>query len=209
MADDDYPTAESGADILNSEEFLAGCLADSRKATGQKLYVCLHNLFEAVLPRLVARLRAEYSDHGLLEDVIQETMLRVVRAVKRKKIRASTFAEFQYFCVRTARRLVVDHYRKPAVKNTLILSPEEISEFRDIGALRVGATPEEELDAEMAERILNKLSKECQRLFKLRYLHDLTYADIAKRDACSADAVRMRMNRCHANAEAIRKKGQW
>ena len=135
---------------------------------------------------LLRTLQRMVNNHSTAEDLLQETYLRVTRALSER-----TVEHLEPFVFQTARNLALDHLRARRIQARTVLDdvPMEVIE----GVASPLSTPEDAHQAaQLLERLsvsLSQLSARQQRIFILSRLHGCSYQEIAEELAVSLSTV--------------------
>ena len=118
-------------------------------------------------------LRARFSDVIDVDDVVQESLVRVVRAratVRRGGVKAFLFT--------TARNLALDHLRRrKIIAIDAIAEIEELSVYADTPTAAEAAARHQEL--ELLTLAIQSLPDRCRQVLTLRKIYGLSQKDIA------------------------------
>jgi RNA polymerase sigma factor (sigma-70 family) len=138
-----------------------------------------------LLARSIARLVKPYD----VEDIVQETYVRVFQAAKSRPIRSP-----QAFMLKTARNLALDrlsvadalnHLASPPQNNTQGSEESDGEEFFGLDQLRDDRTPDRILEGEQEFvafcRSIRGLPRQCRRAFLLRKVYGLSQREVAAR----------------------------
>ena len=126
---------------------------------------------------LLRTLERMVNNHSTAEDLLQETYLRVTRALNER-----TVDHLEPFVFQTARNLALDHLRARRIQSRTVIEdvPLEVIE----GVASTLSTPEvAHQAAQLLERLsvsLSQLSARQQRIFILSRLHGCSYQEIAE-----------------------------
>ena len=126
---------------------------------------------------LLRTLQRMVNNPSTAEDLLQETYLRVTRALSER-----TVEHLEPFVFQTARNLALDHLRSRRIQSRTVLEdvPTEVIESVPSSL----STPEEAHQAaQLLERLsvsLSQLSARQQRIFILSRLHGCSYQEIAQ-----------------------------
>ena len=126
---------------------------------------------------LLRTLQRMVNNPSTAEDLLQETYLRVTRALNER-----TVEHLEPFVFQTARNLALDHLRSRRIQSRTVLEdvPTEVIESVPSSL----STPEEAHQAaQLLERLsvsLSQLSARQQRIFILSRLHGCSYQEIAR-----------------------------
>ena len=145
-----------------------------------------HHVFLAQRTPLLRTLERMVNNPSTAEDLLQETYLRVTRALSER-----TVDHLEPFVFQTARNLALDHLRARRVQSRTLIDdvPQEVVN-------NVIAPQSSSEDAAHAERMLERLnvslqslSPRQQQIFILSRLHGHSYQDIAQRLNVSLSTV--------------------
>ena len=145
-----------------------------------------HHVFLAQRTPLLRTLERMVNNPSTAEDLLQETYLRVTRALSER-----TVDHLEPFVFQTARNLALDHLRARRVQSRTLIDdvPQEVVN-------NVIAPQSSFEDAAHAERMLERLnvslqslSPRQQQIFILSRLHGHSYQDIAQRLNVSLSTV--------------------
>lgn len=135
---------------------------------------------------LLRTLQRMVSNHSTAEDLLQETYLRVTRALSERPI-----DHLEPFVYQTARNLALDHLRARRIHARTMIEDAPLAEVQNVVAQV--STPE---DATHAKRLLEglsaslaQLSPRQQQIFTLSRLHGCSYVEIAEQLGVSASTV--------------------
>jgi RNA polymerase sigma-70 factor, ECF subfamily len=180
-----------------SEEELSRMVAQLRYASEKEQRRLLTLLFVEVKPYMVLMLEGHCRDAGLIEDIVQEVMLRVSRKIDH--LRAKTFRQFVSYCLVSARHALVDHHRKAGRRPEIVTDPEILDKSLQERS-ELDKSPSESLqereETEAAYRVLCSLDPVCREYLELFFFQSHSYAQIAERFGSTPDAVRVRIARC-------------
>lgn len=136
-----------------------------------------------------------------MTDVVHEAAARVF--ARQDEVKFESRAGFRAYLWRTARRILIDRWRRR----------ERKSAIEDLGSLasQLPAGPPIEIpDARIDDllKALGKLPFEDRRVLELAYTHDATVAEIANELGISESAVKMRLSRARDRlADRMRRAG--
>lgn len=135
---------------------------------------------------LLRTLQRMVDNPSTAEDLLQETYLRVTRALKERPI-----AHLEPFVFQTARNLALDHLRARRLREHTLLEDVPADVLHNVAAPCSSAE-----DAAHAEQLLQRLSSSLsrlserqQRIFILSRLHGASYLEIADTLEVSASTV--------------------
>jgi RNA polymerase sigma-70 factor, ECF subfamily len=158
-------------------------------------------LYETHLDRIYRYVYYRVGSTSEAEDLTEQVFLKAWEAIERYEPRGVPFIAWLY---RLAHNLVVDHYR--ARKPTMTL--EEVGEAEEPGINVVDAV-EDKLDAEEIRQALRRLSPEHQQLIALRFVEELSHAEVAQITGKSEGATRVVQYRAlQALARALKSDGE-
>nr|WP_206684730.1 MULTISPECIES: RNA polymerase sigma factor [Pseudomonas] len=126
------------------------------------------------------------NNHSTAEDLLQETYLRVTRALSERAI-----DHLEPFVFQTARNLALDHLRARRIQSRTMLEDVPLEVVQNVAAPLSSA--EDAAHAEqMLERLnisLSQLSPRQQQIFILSRLHGHSYLEIAEKLSVSLSTV--------------------
>lgn len=146
----------------------------------------LHHVFLAQRVPLLRTLERMVNNPSTAEDLLQETYLRVTRALDER-----TVDHLEPFVFQTARNLAIDHLRARRIRSRTLLDdvPQEV--IHNVAAPQGSAE-----DAAHAEQLLNRLnvslqalSPRQQQIFILSRLNGHSYQQIAEQLGVSPSTV--------------------
>jgi RNA polymerase sigma factor (sigma-70 family) len=152
---------------------------------------CLTSAFQRyrkAIAKLVARIVMPHD----IEDIVQETYIRIYKASQKQHIFYP-----KSFMLRTARNLALNHVNRADAMNHLSSAPVESDNELDaddrMDETNVSESPETLLQAEeeflLFCRSLRNLSLQCRRAFILRKVYGLSQQEVAKRLGISESTV--------------------
>lgn len=126
------------------------------------------------LARLIARIVKPHD----VEDIVQETYIRIYQASRTQPIRHA-----RALMLHTARNLALNHVTRADALNHLDSTVEDLPEHSEL--VQMEESPEAILQAReellLFCRSLRDLSPQCRRAFILRKVYDLPQRDVARR----------------------------
>ena len=135
---------------------------------------------------LLRTLERMVNNHSTAEDLLQETYLRVTRALSERAIE-----HLEPFVFQTARNLALDHLRARRIQARTLLEDVPVDVVESVAAPLSSAE-----DAAHAEQLLERLnmslaqlSPRQQRIFILSRLHGHSYLEIAEKLGVSLSTV--------------------
>ncbi|MBD5781617.1 RNA polymerase sigma factor [Pelagicoccus sp. NFK12] len=133
--------------------------------------------------KLRAWLRSRFPSELDVDDIIQESYLKVLRAkegVVMENPKAFWFA--------TARNLALDHVRHPRLARTEHMDREEYLEFED-NSLSVPETVSRNQELEILTRAVQSLPKRCRQVVTLAKIYGLSQREVARKLGISENTV--------------------
>ncbi len=145
-----------------------------------------NHVFLAQRVSLLRTLERMVNNHSTAEDLLQETYLRVTRALSERSI-----DHLEPFVFQTARNLALDHLRARRIQSRTLLEDVPLDVVQSVAAPLSSA--EDAAHAEqMLERLnisLNQLTPRQQQIFILNRLHGHSYLEIADKLGVSLSTV--------------------
>ncbi|RON06440.1 RNA polymerase subunit sigma-24 [Pseudomonas brassicacearum] len=145
-----------------------------------------NHVFLAQRVSLLRTLERMVNNHSTAEDLLQETYLRVARALSERAI-----DHLEPFVFQTARNLALDHLRARRIQSRTMLEDVPLDVVQSIAAPLSSA--EDAAHAEqMLERLnisLSQLTPRQQQIFILSRLHGHSYLEIAEQLSVSLSTV--------------------
>ncbi|POA34401.1 MULTISPECIES: RNA polymerase sigma factor [unclassified Pseudomonas] len=145
-----------------------------------------NHVFLAQRVSLLRTLERMVNNHSTAEDLLQETYLRVARALSERAI-----DHLEPFVFQTARNLALDHLRARRIQSRTMLEDVPLDVVQSIAAPLSSAE-----DAAHAEQLLERLnislsqlSPRQQQIFILSRLHGHSYLEIAEQLSVSLSTV--------------------
>jgi RNA polymerase sigma-70 factor (ECF subfamily) len=129
-------------------------------------------LFRSTLHIVFHNLYARCGDHALAQDLASDTYLRALRAVGRFE---GTSRDFLSWLLRIARNRFFDHVKSGRMKWETIVEEMPVTPSNLDPAAEAVAT----IEAETLRRALEELTEEQQEVLQLRFLQDLSIAEVA------------------------------
>ncbi len=139
---------------------------------------------------LVARMLRGHGDSGLVEDVAQETFLRVFRALPRFDRNGP--ARLSTWILTIASHRTIDELRRRRLDTRPLESP---AAGHLAAQARADETAERRMLARVIEQAVEDLAPEYRAAFILREYHGLEYAEIATSLCIDLGTVKSRLNR--------------
>jgi RNA polymerase sigma factor (sigma-70 family) len=145
-----------------------------------------NHIFLAQRVSLLRTLERMVNNHSTAEDLLQETYLRVTRALNERAI-----DHLEPFVFQTARNLALDHLRSRRIQARTLLEDVPLDMVQSVAAPLSSAE-----DAAHAEQLLERLnislsqlSSRQQQIFILSRLHGHSYLEIAEQLSVSLSTV--------------------
>ncbi len=152
-------------------------------------------LWDAITPKLYGYLVNTVKNKELADDCLQETWLKAVRALQQFRPRGVRFGAWLFAIARNVCR---EHWRKNKPQTP-------VAEFEnDLSDQSVGQEAMEEKI--IVDSIFAKIPPDDQEIFRLRYLGELSFKEIASVLGISPLAARVRLHRSLTRARAILNK---
>lgn len=136
-------------------------------------------------------------DHALVEDVVQETWLRVYEARERWRPGDVGLGAWLY---RVARNLALDHLRRTARRATGPIEGSDVAEDPGPGPVRAAIGRQA---ADAVRRAVDDLPPQDREALLLRFDEDLSYEAIAALTGSSPAAVKQRVFRARQRVRAL------
>ena len=138
-------------------------------------------------------IRMMVKDHDLADDILQDTLIKVVRVIDEGRYADS--GKFLSWVLRIAHNQVIDHFRSQ--RNARTVSEAEAG-YDVLGTLRFAdATVEDRMVAEQIEadvrRLIDHLPEEQREVVMLRYYDGLSFQEIADQTEVSINTALGRM----------------
>ena len=153
--------------------------------------------YQRRIERLIGRM---VRDVDLVQDIAQETFIRVYRALPQFRGDSAFYTWLYRIAVNTAKKALMDMKRDPLVSEAALRSDEDGEEIsRAESELTDGATPEALLASkEIAAAVnaaIDALSEDLRQAITLREIEGLSYEEIAEVMNCPIGTVRSRIFR--------------
>lgn len=146
-------------------------------------------LYDELAPKVHGFIFARTNDKEATDDLSQEIFLKLIDKIKtfdKKK------GDFTVWFWRLARNTLIDHYRKKKEVRFSGFAEEDLDRLASYEH-RHGI--DEKLALEKLRGFLKTLAEEEQQVFELRYVAELSYAEIAEISGKSEGALRVAMTR--------------
>ena len=153
--------------------------------------------YQRRIERLIGRM---VRDVDLVQDIAQETFIRVYRALPQFRGDSAFYTWLYRIAVNTAKKALMDMKRDPLVSEAALRSDEDGEEIsRAENELTDGATPEALLASKEIAAAVNSaidaLSEDLRQAITLREIEGLSYEEIAEVMNCPIGTVRSRIFR--------------
>ncbi|MFA6410064.1 MAG: RNA polymerase sigma factor [Candidatus Buchananbacteria bacterium] len=125
------------------------------------------------------------------EDLTSEVFLKIWQYVTESEEQVENLRALLY---RSARNIVIDHYRKNA-KREYVRDEEILNNIEDDHQQSLLEKVDTEIEMKGIEKVLHKLKDEYREILILRYLEDLSISEIAKILDKSKGSVRVILHR--------------
>lgn len=150
----------------------------------------LGDLWDSITPKLYGYLINTLHDRSLADDLLQETWLAAIKALPQFKVRGVRFEAWLFAIARNECR---QHWRDTG---------REVSTEISEGALGT-IDPEAHETQLLIETVFHALAQDDREILRLRYLADLSFAEIAGVLKISSVATRVRTHRALSRARII------
>lgn len=136
---------------------------------------------------LRAWLRSRFPEGCDIDDIIQESFVRVLKAREERELTSP-----KSFLFATARNLALDRARHSSVSRTEYLEQNDLCEFEDFGA----GVPEivaRNQELEILTKAIQSMPDRCRQVFTLRKVYGMPQREIAKKLNISRNTVSAQM----------------
>ncbi|BBP61117.1 sigma-70 family RNA polymerase sigma factor [Pseudomonas sp. St316] len=164
-----------------------------------------HHVFLAQRTPLLRTLERMVNNPSTAEDLLQETYLRVTRALGER-----TVEHLEPFVFQTARNLALDHLRARRIQSRTLLDDVPLEVVHNVVAHQSSAE-----DAAHAQQLLERLnvslqalSSRQQQIFILSRLHGHSYQEIAERLGVSLSTVQKELKLIMAICVGVAERSQ-
>ena len=167
------------------------------RQAGQEL--SFEDVAEELSPALLGYLRRYVGDHDLARDLLQETLLRISRALPGFEGRS----ELRTWAFSIATRVAADHFRQPAHRLAIV----EMAEPGDVPGAERSAELQVVFDEMNAcvRQVIDSLPEDYRAALVLHDIEGLTAAQTAEACGCSLATAKIRIHRARARLrEALR-----
>ena len=132
---------------------------------------------------LRAWLNSRFSDTGEVDDIVQEAIVRVLRAKEKTEIKSP-----KAFLFATARNLALGGIRKKAYR-----SEQNLADFNELDILdedeNIAATVTRNEELELLTKAIQSLPTRCRQIITLRKIYGMPQKEIAKELGISVNTV--------------------
>jgi RNA polymerase sigma-70 factor, ECF subfamily len=179
-------------------------LVERVKAGDVKAFEMLVVKYQRRIERLISRM---VRDVDLVQDIAQETFIRVYRALPQFRGESAFYTWLYRIAVNTAKKMLLDMKRDPLVLEASRPGGEENEETSRVeNELSDGETPEALLAskeiAQAVDAAIEALSDELRQAITLREIEGLSYEEIAELMNCPIGTVRSRIFRARESIAA-------
>ena len=134
-------------------------------------------------PQLKAWLNRRFGLNGMAEDIVQETLLRAVKAHEKGVLSAP-----KSFLFTTARNLAIDHLRRRRTSQNHALAKSEESNVIESDAF-VSETVARNQEYELLHQAIASLPEKCREIFHMRRIQGLSQIEISQKLGISRNTV--------------------
>lgn len=175
-------TAQNISSIGCDKEIVKGILNGDEKS--------LRIFYTRYKPSLSTFIRKKISDEKDVEEILQDTLIASIEAMRDFSYRCSLFT---YICS-IANHKIIDHYRRQKIKTVFFSKVKDASSIID-----VIFDPEKEFDAKILKSkikfTLEKLSPGYSVILRMKYIEGYSVQEIAEKLAISFKTVESRLFR--------------
>ena len=174
-----------------------------------EFYKHSHWFVENVYPHeslLRAWLQGRFPDANNIDDIIQDSYLRVLRAREKQDLFAP-----KAFLFSTARHLALDHMKSHKISRMISLVDGDVSTLLDTDDL----APEQlarKQELVILKEAIQSLPKRCRQIMTLHKIYGLPHKEVAERLGISIHSVSTQLEiglrKCTQFAEPFRKEGK-
>ncbi|MBN1765175.1 MAG: sigma-70 family RNA polymerase sigma factor [Sedimentisphaerales bacterium] len=150
----------------------------------------LDRLVQRVQPRLREYISARTLDKQLVSDLLQETMMQIVKSLPRLK----DAGRFWAWAYRIATNISINHYRKMKRRRAVRFSTLEDCQLEEV--LKDTSRPADrrmvmgEL-TDMVEESISRLKEKTRRILNMRWRENMPYSRISRQLGCSELSARL------------------
>jgi len=157
-------------------------------------------------PMLRAWLKSRFPSELDIDDLIQESYLKVLKAHE-----TVPMGNPKAFLFATARNLALDYVKQPSFSRTDYLEQYEFVDFADesLGVAEIAARNQE---LEIMTKAVQSLPKRCRQAFTLAKIYGMSHKDIARKLGISRHTVAVQLRiglfKCAEFVDEFRKQGR-
>lgn len=164
------------------------------KTLEQELRI-VEEIIEWVSPKLEAYLFRACRRPSLVEDLLQETLIKIYKNLRR--FRGDTTVEAMSWCYSIARHTLCDYFRTNKIEEHMEpFDTETLWKVINASAEKEPLSPAERQDLEDALALLGKVKPPCRGYLWSHYIRGMDYKEIAEVYGLTYDAARMQLKRC-------------
>jgi RNA polymerase sigma factor (sigma-70 family) len=196
------PTIIFASTMPFSEKELSAMVVRCKYAPREERVRLLNHLFTEVKPYLFLMLEGCCRDHLLIEDLVQEVLVRVSKRIH--WVKARNFRQFRAYCLVAAKNALRSYYRRAGTRAEVVTDVEFIDKYlqdRSEFAKSGFEALQDREDKDAADRVLQSLDPVCRAYLELFYIRLNDYRQIAERFGTTRDAVRAKIKRCRSEAQ--------
>ena len=158
-------------------------------------------IYKTYIRQIYRFIYVKVGSQQLAEDLTSEVFLRFWKNIQKNN--PTKIENPRAFLYKTARNLVIDHYRTYSQKKEIPI--EEIKEIKDVSE---SLERQESLfsDLEIVQRAIRQLKEEHQDVILWYYLDDLSVKEIAKILGKSENAIRVMIHRAMEKLKELLKE---
>ena len=152
-------------------------------------------IIRLVTPRLWAYLNRACHQDSVVDDLLQETLLKIYK--KLRQFRGNSDLEAISWCLSIARNTLRSHFRKKKIEEHLDpFDAETLWKVIEVSAKKEPFSEGEWQDLEDALTLLGKAKPPCRGYLWSHHIRGMDYKEIAKAYGLNYDAARMQLQRC-------------
>lgn len=150
----------------------------------------LHVFYKTYSPRLARRIHAKITNPKDAEEVLQDTLFAFLEAIRDYTGKSS----FETFLFAICNHKIIDYYRRKKILHTVFSTTPNLEAL-----VSPILNPEEVFDVTLVKEkvrvVLGRMIPQYGQVLKLRYLEDLSVAEIAQRFATTLKSVESQLFR--------------
>ena len=148
-----------------------------------------------ISPKLSSYLLRRYYKPHFVQDVLQDTFMKIFRELHR--CRAESAHGAWGWCCRIAWHTLIDHRRRTKQEDSLdTLGSEDMRIIIEAARQKETLSQDELADLKTAMTLLELAKPDCHRLLWRHYILDEELTEMAKEDEIAYDTLRSRIRRC-------------